>query len=104
MLQFLTESLLLYKVVEAVGLYIYMAHAGRFVPAGPMSHNEITLLSLPVATGFPPMKIFAHVFVKFVKSTTDEPKILHLVITLFVASFLKVIVEVPEVEERVVLV
>jgi len=76
-----------------------MALEGRFVPAGPMLHKETVLPSLPVVV--PVLKIM--VPPRVATWVVEDPRIVHLVTVLFVASATNLIVPVPDVAEAVVL-
>ena len=76
-----------------------MALEGRLVPAGPRLHKETVFPSLPVV--IPVLKMIVPPTVANV--VVEDPRIVHLVTVLFVASAINRIVPVPAVAETVVL-
>lgn len=81
---FLQEENDLTFVLEAVVVPLIKTHfEGKFAPAGPILHSEITLLSFPVEVEFAPIQIVPPVVPTLVR---EEPKILQRITLLFVAS------------------
>lgn len=77
-----------------------MHFVGRFAPAGPILHVEMVLPSFPVETAAEPNQILPPLLPIAIVA---DPRTLHLMMVLFVASPWKRIVEVPDVAETVVL-
>src|SRR2546423_1521408 len=75
-----------------------IALEGKFVPAGPMSHNETTLVSLPVVVPVLNRIVPAAV----ARLEFEDPRRVHLVMVLSVASLINRIVLVPAVDATVV--